>query len=224
MNNISGDNEVYSGLGLVQQQQDKSHNQLDLDDFLDLMITELTHQDPFKPMDNTELASQMSQFATVSGIGDLNQEVSSLASSLTSDQGLRAANLVGHEVMVPTNAGYLNSGGSVSGAVKLDSSVSNMVLRVTNASGALVREIELGTGSEGEVAFNWDGFTDSGNAAPPGRYRFSVEGEVDGEPFTPPMLMSAKVNSVSLGAPGQGVALNLEGLGAIALQDVAEIH
>ena len=95
MNNISGDNEIYSGLGLVQQQQQEPQNQLNLDDFLELMITELTHQDPFKPMDNTELATQMSQFATVSGIGDLNQEVSSLASSLTSDQGLQAANLVG---------------------------------------------------------------------------------------------------------------------------------
>ena len=128
------------------------------------------------------------------------------------------------EVLVPTNAGFLKTGGSVSGVAKLDSSVSNMVVRVTDAAGALIREIELGTRSEGDVAFTWDGLTDLGDYALPGQYRFSVEAEIDGEPFAPPMLMSARVNSVSLGGSGQGVALNLEGLGNVALKDVAEIH
>lgn len=224
MSNISNDSDVFATLGLVQQQQEKAHNELKMEDFLDLMVTELTHQDPFKPMDNSELASQMSQFATVSGIDDLNKGLGSLVKSLTSDQGLQAAGLVGHEVLVPVDSGHLQTGGSVSGVVKLDSSVSNLVVRVTNAAGALVREIELGTRNEGDVAFTWDGSTDFGDFASPGQYRFTVTAERDGEPFAPPVLMSAKVSSVSLGGPGQGVALNLEGSGSIALQDVAEIH
>ncbi len=224
MSNISNDNDVFASLGLVQQKQEKAHNELKMEDFLDLMVTELTHQDPFKPMDNSELATQMSQFATVAGIGDLNKGLGSLVESLTSDQGLQAAGLVGHRVLVPSDTGYLQTGGSVSGVAKLESSMSNLTVRVTDANGALVREIELGTRNEGDVNFTWDGSTDFGDFAPPGRYQFTVTGEVGGEPFAPPVLMSAKVNSVSLGGPGQGVALNLEGLGTVALRDVAEIH
>ena len=224
MSNVSNDSDVFASLGLIQQKQQTAHNELKMEDFLDLMVTELTHQDPFKPMDNSELASQMSQFATVSGIDDLNDGLSSLVKSLTSDQGLQAAGLVGHRVLVPVDSGHLQTGGSVSGVVKLDSSASNLTVRVTSPNGALVREIELGTRNEGDVTFTWDGSSDFGDFAPPGQYRFTVTAERDGEPFAPPVLMSAKVSSVSLGGPGQGVALNLEGLGSIALQDVAEIH
>ena len=224
MSNISNDNDVFASLGLVRQKQEQAHNELQMEDFLDLMVTELTHQDPFKPMDNSELATQMSQFATVAGIDDLNKGLSSLVKSLTSDQGLQAAGLVGHRVLVPSDTGYLQTGARVSGVAKLDSSMSNLTVRVTDANGALIREIELGTRNEGDVAFTWDGSTDFGDFASPGGYRFTVTGEIDGEPFAPPVLISAKVSSVSLGGPGQGVALNLEGLGAVALQDVAEIH
>ncbi|MGZ5045063.1 MAG: flagellar hook assembly protein FlgD, partial [Methylobacter sp.] len=37
-------------------------------DFLKLMTTQMTHQDPTKPMENTEFITQMAQFGTVSGI------------------------------------------------------------------------------------------------------------------------------------------------------------
>lgn len=67
MTAISNDTTLYQTLGLSKELQQKSSDALQLEDFLDLMVTELTHQDPFKPMENSELASQISQFATVSG-------------------------------------------------------------------------------------------------------------------------------------------------------------
>lgn len=224
MNNISTDNDVFSSLGLVRQPAEKAHNELVLEDFLELMITELTHQDPFKPMENTELATQMSQFATVSGIGDLKNGFNSLSESLTSEKTLQAANLVGHQVLVPGGSGYLEAGGTTGGLVDLESSASDLVVRVTDSAGALVREIDLGTRPEGEVAFNWDGITDSGDFAPAGRYWFSAEAQLAGESIAPATLTKATVSSVNIGAAGQGITLNLEGLGPTSLADVAEIY
>ena len=34
------------------------------DDFLTLMVAQLQHQDPTKPMDNTEFVAQLAQFST----------------------------------------------------------------------------------------------------------------------------------------------------------------
>ena len=96
MDGINSDYELYSSLGLATQPQVEETNSLKIDDFMHLMVTELTHQDPFKPMDNSELATQISQFATVSGIDKLNSSFSSLADSMLSDRALQAANLVGH--------------------------------------------------------------------------------------------------------------------------------
>ena len=110
MTAITNDTTLFQTLGLSRELQRKSSDELQLEDFLDLMVTELTHQDPFKPMENSELASQISQFATVSGIDELNTRFSDLSGSLLSDQSLQAANLIGRSVLVPLGGGYLETG------------------------------------------------------------------------------------------------------------------
>jgi len=224
MSAITNESDLYSTLGLTREAEKAKGNALALEDFLELMVTELTHQDPFKPMENSELATQISQFATVSGIDDLNSSFTDLSGSLLSDQALQEANLVGREVLAPIGTGYLPTGGSVEGMVGLYSPASNVTVRITNSAGVLVRELSLGTQSKGEVSFTWDGTTSDGTYAPPGQYQVSAQATQDGEPIVPYTLIKAKVNSVSLGGAGQEMALNLEGLGPISFNDVAEIH
>ncbi len=224
MSVITNESDVYSALGLGQTIESKTNNTLALEDFMNLMVTELTHQDPFKPMENSELASQISQFATVSGIDELNDSFSSLSDTLISDQTLQAANLVGHDVLAPISTGYLPNGGTIDGVVGLYSSAGNVVVQITDSSGALVRELNLGTQPQGEVSFSWDGITDDGSYAPAGQYQITAQATEDGETVVPYTLIKAKVTSVSLGGAGQEMALNLEGLGPISFNDVAEIH
>jgi len=224
MTTITNDSTLYQTLGLNQQLEQKSSGELQLEDFLDLMVTELTHQDPFKPMENSELASQISQFATVSGIDELNSSFSDLSGSLLSDQSLQAAGLVGRNVLVPLGGGYLETGGTVNGVVGLNDPASDVTVAVYDSGGALVREIELGTQTKGEVSFSWDGTTDSGDYAPAGQYQIEARASVNGETSSPYVLTEAEVSSVSIGAAGQGLALNLKGLGPISFNDVAEIR
>ena len=224
MTAITNDTTLFQTLGLSRELQRKSSDELQLEDFLDLMVTELTHQDPFKPMENSELASQISQFATVSGIDELNTRFSDLSGSLLSDQSLQAANLIGRSVLVPLGGGYLETGGSIDGVVGLNDPASDVTVSVYNAGGALVREIELGTQTKGEVRFSWDGTTDTGEYAPAGQYQVSVRASMNGEEFSPYVLTEAEVSSVSIGSGVQGLALNLKGLGPISFNDIAEIR
>ena len=154
----------------------------------------------------------------------MNESFTGLSGSLLSDQSLQAANLVGRDVLVPVNGGYLEAGRSIDGVVGLDSSASDVTLSVYDSSGALLREINLGTQPKGEVNFSWDGLMDSGEYAPPGQYQISAQAMVDGQAVAPYVLTEARVSSVSIGAAGQGLALNLLGLGAVAFDDVAEIR
>jgi flagellar basal-body rod modification protein FlgD len=224
MSVVSATEDLFQTLGLSRELEAQDQDDLVLEDFLNLMITELTHQDPFNPMDNQDLATQISQFATVSGIDELNNSFSGLSSSLLSDQALQAASLVGHSVTVPIDVAYLETGGSVSGVVGLENSASNLTIRITDSSGALVRELTLGTNEAGYVSFNWDGLTDGGEYAPAGQYNIQAEATADGETYSPYTMVNAKVESVIVGAPGQAMDLNLLGLGKISFDDVAEIH
>lgn len=218
------DAELYSSLGLGRELEAKRDSGLQMEDFMKLMITQLTHQDPFKPMDNTELATQISQFATVSGIEQLNSTFSDLSESMVSGQALQAATLVGRNVLVPLSSGALAAGGTLKGVVGLSEPASNVTVRISDPSGALLKEINLGTRPKGEVHFTWDGLDENGDLMPPGQYQVEAQAMSNDVPVSPYILVEAQVASVSIGAPGQGIALNLLGLGAISFNDVAEIR
>lgn len=225
MSSVNNNTDIYTALGLTREvEETKGSRDLAMEDFLELMVTELTHQDPFKPMENSEMATQISQFATVSGIEELNGSFSGLSNDLLSGQAMQAAGLVGREVLAPISTGYLTSGGSVEGMIGLYSSASDVTIQVYDSSGALVREIDMGTQDKGEVAFTWDGLMDDGTYAEEGVYTISATSMQEGEAVVPYTLIKSKVTSVNLGGPGQEMALNLEGLGPISFSDIAEIQ
>ncbi|HEB97664.1 MAG TPA: flagellar hook assembly protein FlgD [Sedimenticola thiotaurini] len=225
MNAVDSSTDIYQSLGLTGREAEQaSTNELTQKDFMKLLVTELTHQDPTKPMDNKELASQISQFSVVSGIDQLNDSFADFSSSMISDQALQASGLVGRDVLVPVNSALLETGGTIRGVVGLDGSAADVRVLVQDGSGALVREIDLGTQPKGEVSFTWDGQRDDGSYAPPGQYLITAQASRDGSQIAPYVLTQASVDSVSVGGEGQGLALNLRGLGAIAFKDVAEIR
>ncbi len=224
MSIISDKADIFQNLGLSRDLAPADDNKMGIKDFMNLMVTELTHQDPFKPMENTELATQISQFATVSGIDELNNSFTDLSGSLLSDQTLQAANLVGRSVLIPSDIGHYSSGSTLNGVVDMEQAASDVVVRIHNSSGALVRELGLGTLAAGQTQFGWDGTMDSGAYAPSGNYYVTAQGMVNGDAVSPYTLLEAKVSSVSVGGAGGGLALNLEGLGSISFNDIAEIH
>jgi flagellar basal-body rod modification protein FlgD len=86
-------------------------NQVDLDDFLHLMIAELQNQDPLNPMDNADLLAQISQIREVGATEELT---STLSAVLLGQNISSATNLIGADVVA------LNDNGQrVSGIVKL---------------------------------------------------------------------------------------------------------
>ena len=61
---------------------------LEKDDFLKLLITQLTHQDPTEPMNDREFIAQMAQFSTLEQITNMSQDFGKLAGILSTSQAL----------------------------------------------------------------------------------------------------------------------------------------
>jgi flagellar basal-body rod modification protein FlgD len=224
MSAVTSNYDTYVNLGLAAAEESNAgSSQLGLEDFMNLLITELTHQDPTKPMENTELATQISQFATVSGIDELNTSFDDFSSNMLAQQTIQASNLVDREVMVESYLGILPTGGSLDGAVYMPQSGTGVKLKISDSSGALVRELSLGQQEEGMVEFSWDGVTDSGDYAEPGQYTIEASADIDDTETALSTLVYATVDSVSVGS-SSGVLVNLDGLGLVSINDVLEIH
>lgn len=59
-----------------------SGDKLDQTSFLRLMTTQLKEQDPFNPVDNTQMVAQMAQFSSVAGISEMNVSLKSIANQI----------------------------------------------------------------------------------------------------------------------------------------------
>lgn len=218
--------DALKGLGVTatSSASKSNKNALSQEQFLKLMTTQMTHQDPTKPMQNGEFLSQMAQFGTVSGIQDLQQSFKDFAASISSDQALQATSLIGRKVSVPSNEALLSSGGSINGSINLTSSSPNVTVKIVDpATGETVATQTLGQQSAGQVKFDWDGIKSNGNPANPGVYKVQVETLVDGVNTVLQPDIQAQVDSVSMANDQHGLQVNLTGLGSVNFNKITQI-
>jgi flagellar basal-body rod modification protein FlgD len=190
------------------------------DRFLKLLVAQMQNQDPLNPMDNAQVTSQMAQINTVSGIERLNSTLTSLLGGFNSAQPLQAASLLGRDVLAPGSSMILSNGEAQGGAV-LTQSVDNLTVTIKDAAGRVLHTSDLGPQTVGNVRFQWDGTTDSGQAAANGIYQFSVSGLVGGQKVSVDPLTVAQVVSVTPG--DKGTTLTLGGVGEYSLSQIKEI-
>ena len=81
---------------------------LGLQDFVRVLTTQLTYQDPLKPMDNQEFMAQMAQFTALEQTQQLNDRVQQLVDN---QAALQSVGLIGRTVDFTTASG--SSSGTV---------------------------------------------------------------------------------------------------------------
>ena len=77
------------------------------DDFLKLLVTQLQHQDPLNPTDNSQFMAQMAQFSTLEQITNVGEELKRLSFSGQVSQGV---SLIGRAVTYEQKDGSIAQG------------------------------------------------------------------------------------------------------------------
>ncbi|PKM02241.1 MAG: flagellar hook capping protein [Gammaproteobacteria bacterium HGW-Gammaproteobacteria-6] len=193
------------------------------EDFLKLMITQFRNQDPTQPTDSTQFLGQLAQFSTVSGIQGLQDSFGGLASTLQGDQALRAAGLIGRQVMFSSPLLGFDGEAATIGAVDNPVSGGKVTVQIADLNGRLLRTVELGQQPAGMVGFSWDGRANDGSVLAPGSYVMSAQVISGSDVRAAETFTQAAVLGVSLAAGSGQPMLRVEGAGEMALSQIREI-
>jgi flagellar basal-body rod modification protein FlgD len=90
------------GATLGNESQQIQQAGLGQEDFLKILLTQLTYQDPLKPLDNQEFIAQFAQFSSLDQTRQSNENLETLLLMQMADQGV---GLLGKTVEVSTETG-----------------------------------------------------------------------------------------------------------------------
>lgn len=205
------------------RKQDKLKNKLDKDDYLNLMVTQLKYQDPTKPMENHEMATQLAQFNTVEQLINVNKSLTDMSNQAAQANVDKLTPYLGK--LVEVNGAKLKVGmdqKATQGSLELPAAAGSVSVMIKDGTGTVVRTLGLGEKDMGRHAIEWDGKTDGGIAAKPGNYTFEVAAStLDGKEMKVKTSFVAKVEAITDLASGGKLET---ASGAVEAKDILAIR
>lgn len=171
---ISGVNNAASGLS--QPKDAVGKKDLQKEDFMKLFITQLQYQDPMKPMDSYEMASQLATFSNMEATTNMSNNMEKLLDYQTSQNNLQLMTLLGNEAQVLGNGmGVVEGKASPTEFVMEDVPEGSMHVTIYNERNLPVWEQDIAAHGAGTYAIEWDGMDASGKQVEDGLYHYQVE-------------------------------------------------
>jgi len=190
------------------------------DEFLKLLLAQLSNQDPTAPTDNQQFAAQLAQFSSLEQAQATNSKLDSLLVAQASANQTSTASFIGKNVLFKsTQVGLTDTGGTIMG--QLSKSASTLTATITDAKGKVVRTIKLENVAAGALSIPWNGLSDSGAKETNGTYTVAIEAkDASGQSVSVQSQGRAKVTGVTY---AEGYAQLIVNKVPINMSDVIEI-
>ena len=150
-------------------------SELDRQDFMTLFITQLQYQDPMKPMDSYEMASQLAQFSNMEATMKMADNMEELLEYQTSQNNLQLLTLLDKDVRILGNEIGVNGDEQGIGEFTLLDNADTCVVEIYDSGEHLVRSLNLGSMSADTYTLDWDGQDSLGEDVADGAYGYVVK-------------------------------------------------
>jgi len=171
---------------------------MDREAFLKLLVAQLSHQDPLKPMEGTEFVTQLAQFTSVEQQIIQSGKLDLISLQMKGLSNNEAASLVGKQVTVRGKGVAYDGLTPATASVTLGGAAESVKVEIKGPDGKVVRTIDMPAHAAGPLPITWDGKTDEGATAPAGTYTFDVQAEnADGETVNVTQDVTGTVVSVN---------------------------
>ena len=145
------------------------------DEFLKLLVAQLTHQDPLDPTDPTEFVGQLSQMSSLEQLMSMRDGLELMAVAQTAGTSADVVSFVGREITFRGDSLVMDGGGAPSYiGIQLDGKASEVVLTIKDSAGKTVRTLQIGGRDPGKHVVAFDGKDEQGNPLADGEYSVTV--------------------------------------------------
>lgn len=190
-------------------------------EFLQLLLAQLQHQNPLQPLDNEAFVAQLAQFRALEEMENVRQGIELETAFMSSLNNSAATSLIGREAVAAADS--FDWDGSAELAVGVESTPGSRVsFKVLDESGRTVLERKFTLEGDGIELFAWTGKDSTGRELTPGLYRMEVTGtDAQGATAAVSPLLAGRVTALSFleGA----TRLLIEGT-QVNLAAVREVH
>ena len=178
--------------------QTSGKSELDKEDFLLLLVTQLQHQDPMNPMDDKEFTSQLANFSSLEQLTGINEGIQTLTSQAGTQDMRTAVSYIGRDVRAAGDMVAVDADGTTSTVYYyLDATAENAYVNLYDVNGNIVRTEQLGSQQVGEHTYEWDGLDWAGKQAPEGLYYIYMSAtDAEGSPILTSTEVSGRVAAV----------------------------
>ena len=193
---------------------------MDKDDFMTLLLKQLSHQDPLNPMDSAQFTSQLTEFSSLEELTNIKDSLEGVLAYQQSMQNATVANLIDKSVETDGDSFYMQDNAEV--GYVLDSDAASVSISVYDSSGVKVWSGEAGEHMAGVNTFNWNGKDFEGNQLPAGQYSFGIDAkDLSGNVIGSSTIEKGLVTGISF---EDGLTyLTLDGNRRINLSDIRSI-
>ncbi len=183
-------NDLYSG--------SSSQDVMGKEDFLTLLVAQLTNQDPLNPDDPTEFTAQLAQFSSLEQLFNLNDSMNNLVTSNANADRFATLQTIGKYVVYQDSTFEYEAGDKVELGYQLDGNASEVTLSIQK-DGATIDTFSASELSKGNHFITWDGLKDSENPAASGTYTITISAKAaEGESVAASPLIKSEVTGVDL--------------------------
>jgi len=167
-------------------------NTLGKDEFFQMLIAQLKHQDPLNPMDGTDFTAQLAQFSSLEQLSNMNASLETVAAHQVFANQIEAVSLIGKEIAAQGDVMEID-GTPVTLIYSAAENISKGTVSIYNSSGSLVKKIEVGSQQQGLNSVQWDC-----SGIESGSYYFAVEGtNLQGESVNMDTYVTGTVTGVT---------------------------
>ncbi|MCZ6728101.1 MAG: flagellar hook assembly protein FlgD [SAR324 cluster bacterium] len=167
------------------------------EDFLNLLMTQVTHQNPLNPMDSQGMMDQLTAMGSLEQLINLNKRMDEFNATQGQIVRTTAYSFLDKDITINGGRAAVTDGTSTGLQFTLPREAASVNVFITDNDGGTVRKINLGQMAGGSHVVPWDARDDDSDPVASGSYSYNVTAQSgDNQSIPVELFMRGKVSGV----------------------------